>query len=172
MSYNKHFEILKKVYDLTSNTVPRRFDCGELCNKLCCQNLSTNDIPTGMNLLPHERDFLIYNGAEYSYSATKDGDFVVCNGKCDRNLRPFACRIFPYYIKISENKILLKKDLRAANVCPLLYAEKNRRANIYFIRSIKKAARLLLKEKCYRDEFISISDFVEYLYDFYNKLEK
>lgn len=172
MSREKYFDILEKVYQLTNNTAPRSFDCGELCSKRCCYNLSKSENLSGMALLPYEKEFLTSKGAKYSYDKNEDGDILVCDGGCDRNLRPFACRIFPYYIDILDDGIEIKKDLRAASVCPLLTNEISKRPSIYFLRSIKKAARLLMSEKVFRDELDGISGFIGYLHELYAKMEK
>lgn len=170
MSANRYFDILEKVYQLTNDTTPRSFDCGELCGKKCCGNLSKDTHQSGMTLLPYEKEFLLSKGAKYEYDTSDDGDVLICDGSCERELRPFACRIFPYLPEISDCGIKLGKDLRAANVCPLLTQKISKRANIHFIRSIKKAARLLSKEQDFKNELQKISDFNKYLYEFYKKL--
>ena len=172
MTDNKYFEILEKVYTITNNTTPRRFDCGELCGKRCCGNLSKDGHTSGMALLPYEKEFLLSKGADFTFEKSDDGELLICNGNCKREFRPFACRIFPYYADLKNSSIMIKKDLRAASVCPLLTASISRRASIYFLRSIKKAARLLAKEQCFKDELTGISDFIEYLHELYKKMEE
>jgi len=172
MSENRYFDILEKVYQLTNNTTPRSFDCGELCGKKCCGNLSEYSHKSGMCLLPYEKEFLLSKGAKYEYDSGDDGEVLICNGSCKRELRPFACRIFPYCVEITNSRIKLTKDLRAAQVCPLLFDKISKRADIYFIRSIKKAARLMSKEPLFKKELLKISDFNSYLYEFYKKMEK
>ncbi len=172
MLKHKYIDIFDKVYSLTNNTTPRSFDCGELCGKRCCSNLSNGVHESGMSLLPYEKQYLISKGAEYEYTANEDGDILICNGNCDRNLRPFACRIFPYYADVKDNRIAIKKDIRAASVCPLLILKVRRRPNVYFIRNIKKAVRILRSDEELSNNLDSISGFIEYLYDLHSKMEK
>ena len=172
MLKQKYTEIFEKVYSLTDDVTPRSFDCGELCGKRCCSNLSDGTHQSGMALLPYEKDYLISKGAKYEYEDNEDGDILICNGSCNRNLRPFACRIFPYYVDIRNNKINIKKDIRAVSICPLLFMNVRKRPNIYFLRNIRKATRILCAEKEIKNHFDSISGFIEYLYDLYAKMEK
>lgn len=70
--YNKVFKIIK---DYTPLTV----DCGVLCNHACCKG----DENTGMLLFPFEETSL-------DVKITEDGNrLAVCNGSCDRNIRPY-----------------------------------------------------------------------------------
>lgn len=172
MLKEKYTEIFDKVYRLTDNTTPRSFDCGELCGKRCCSNLSSGKLKSGMALLPHEKDYLISKGAKYEYAENEDGDILICNGSCNRKLRPFACRIFPYYADLRDNRIKIKKDLRAVSVCPLILMKIRKRPSVYFLRNIKKSIRVLCTEEEIKDNFDSISGFIEYLYDLYAKMEK
>ena len=172
MAENRYFEILEKVYRLTNDTTPRSFDCGEKCGKKCCGNLSKDEHKSGMTLLPYEKEFLLCKGASFEFQTGNDGDVLICDGSCDRNIRPFACRIFPYYIDIKADGIKIKKDLRAGNVCPLLTSRTDKRANIHFLRSMKKAARILMKEKCFTDELVSVMEFNVYLNELYRKMLK
>lgn len=172
MADNKYFEILENIYNLTDNTTPRRFDCGELCGKRCCGNLSKDSNKSGMTLLPYEKEFLLSKGANFSFEKSEDGDLLICDGNCKRELRPFACRIFPYYADFKDLSIRIKKDLRAASICPLLTTNIGKRADIYFLRSIKRSVRLLQKENCFADELTGISDFIEYLHELYKKMEE
>ncbi len=170
--HNKYFKLLEQAYSLTDNVTPRRFDCGKLCGAVCCENLSHSTHSSGMLLLPYEKEFLESRSAkEFSFEHTEDGDILICNGKCNRNNRPFACRIFPYYACFKNNGILLKKDLRAAGVCPLLTNRSSRRPSIYFIRGMKKAVKLLASDSVYYKDFIKTSDFIDSLYDLYSKMK-
>jgi len=171
MKTDKYFEILEKVYTLTNDTTPRKFDCGQLCNKKCCKNLSKGEHKSGMALLPYEKEFLLSKGALFDFENDGTNDILICNGSCIREMRPFSCRIFPYFASFSENKTLIKKDIRAISVCPLITSKVSRRANIAFLRSIKKAILLLQKEPCFKKELEEICDFNTYLYELYRKME-
>lgn len=169
---NKHFELLERAYSLTNNTTPCRFDCGTLCGAVCCNNLSLTDNNSGMHLLPYEKEYLQSKKANgYEYVPSEDGYMLDCGGKCIRDQRPFACRIFPYYAKFDGNSIIIKKDIRAASVCPLLTNEKTKRANIFFIRNMKKAIRILIENDDFYSDLKKTADFVDSLYDLYSKMQ-
>ena len=169
--YSKYFTLLEQAYSLTEKVTPRHFDCGKLCGAVCCRNLSHSTHSSGMLLLPLEREYLESKGVkDFAFEHTEDGDVLICDGKCNRQYRPFACRIFPYYADFHSDKIKLNKDLRAAGVCPLLIDRRYRRPNIFFIRNIKKAVKLLACESAYKNDFFKTSDFIDSLYDLYSKM--
>lgn len=172
MTREEYFGLYEAVYRLTDDVTPCRFDCGELCEKACCRDLSRGDKPSGMALLPGEKEYLLQKGCDgFEFFNGEDGEIVVCHGKCNRENRPFACRIFPYYADVSSGKIVLKKDLRAASVCPLLVDKTHKRKNIYFIRGIKRAVSLLLTCTDTADDIMRTADFIGSLYDFYAKTQ-
>lgn len=167
------FSLLEKAYKLTENVTPKKYDCGELCGGACCKNLSTLSSESGMMLLPFEKEFLIENGAcGYTYKTDTEGtDYLVCEGKCNRKFRPFACRVFPYYADFSGKRIKIKKDIRAAAICPVINARVHSRANIYFLRNVKKAVHILCKDKFIKRDFEKTSDFIDSLYYLYKILK-
>ena len=169
---DKQFELLMKAYKLTDNVTPQRFDCGKLCNAACCKNLSSLSEKTGMQLLPYEKAFLEIN-AENNYTYIKSGttDVLICDGNCNRKFRPFACRIFPYYASVTDTKISLKKDPRAASVCPLLLSKVYKRPNIFFLRNMKRAIRLLVSVPEIQQDLVENSEFIDSLYELYSKIK-
>lgn len=110
------FKLYDMAYRLLDEVTPRRYNCGDLCGSACCKNLSqssdSSSIPTGMLLLPYEKDYLQHAGANgFSYlcdSSHTDADMVLCHGRCDRRFRPFACRIFPYYMSCRSAPKMLR----------------------------------------------------------------
>ena len=165
------FDILHKAYLLTNDITPKKYDCGILCGSACCKDLSLSNIEeTGMLLLPYEKEYLIKNGANESFFRESDGEnFYICNTTCNRNLRSLSCRIFPYYPKIINDKIKIIKDIRAVSFCPLLSRRAAKRPNVYFLRAIKRAVRILVKNKDYYDEFVKTSDFLNCLCEMYSR---
>ena len=80
---------------------------------------------------------------------TDDG-IIVCDGSCDRNKRPLACRIFPFFPTIDEKgKIFVEPDYRAYRLCPLLSHSDEIVFNPKFFKALKKVGKILAKdEKC------------------------
>lgn len=106
---------------LITELTPLKTDCGRLCQGACCQG----DEKTGMLLFPGEEAFyencafgrVIPAGFELGGAPAQ---LFVCNGTCDRNNRPLACRLFPLFLKFKEEGVTkLRMDVRAKSVCPL-----------------------------------------------------
>ncbi len=167
------FSLLREAYELTENVTPKRYDCGRLCDGACCKNASALTSEAGMILLPYEKEFLESIGAAgFTYESDKDGvNYLVCDGSCNRKFRPFACRIFPYYADFSQGYTRIKKDLRAVSVCPMLNKSRFGRANIRFLRNIRKSVRILCKSDLYKDDLIKTSEFINELYYLYKMLK-
>ena len=107
--------------NLLENLTPLKTDCGRLCQGACCQG----DEKTGMLLFPGEEAF--YENCTFAriipagfMLGGKDALLLVCNGTCDRETRPLACRLFPLFLKFKEDGVTkLRMDVRAKAVCPL-----------------------------------------------------
>lgn len=118
--------------DLTPLTV----DCGVLCGGACCKG----DDKTGMRLFPHEETPLPVieeNGVR----------LAVCNGTCDRETRPLACRIFPFFPTVDEDgAIFVEADDRARRLCPLIVHSEELKFDPRFFRALEKVGKLLVKD--------------------------
>ena len=107
--------------NLLENLTPLKTDCGRLCQGASCQG----DEKTGMLLFPGEEAF--YENCTFAriipagfMLGGKDALLLVCNGTCDRENRPLACRLFPLFLKFKEDGVTkLRMDVRAKAVCPL-----------------------------------------------------
>ena len=83
-------ELIKKAYEIIGNKTPLKSDCGRLCGAACCKG----DDETGMLLFPGEEDLCTcdeFKIIQTDYSLP----LLVCDGTCNRDRRPLACRIFP-----------------------------------------------------------------------------
>ena len=132
---------IQDAYNIIGDLTPlKNADCGKLCNKICCEGDSA-----GMLLFPgeeiifsepkmQEKGFYI---EEIEYMDTPDIKLLVCGGSCERNMRPFACRIFPVAPNVGKNgKVTVQPDIRAKRMCPL-WNLKN--IDINFINAVEKA---------------------------------
>lgn len=100
---------------------PLKTDCGALCSHACC----AGDEQTGMLLFPGE-DALYEScafgkviAADFSLAGSPAKLFV-CSGRCERENRPLACRLFPLFLAFLKNGgTKVRIDDRARAVCPL-----------------------------------------------------
>ncbi len=132
---------IKKVYKILHDTTPLKSDCGKICGGECCKG----DNETGMILFPGEEKFL-ENIDDFTIKT--DGvnrKILICNGKCDRNYRPIACRLFPLFPILYDGRVYIAEDPRAKGICPLLYDEI--RLNKSFVRKVGKIGKILAENE-------------------------
>lgn len=134
------------------NTTPLKFDCGLICNSKCC----SGDSEAGMGLFPGEESMLDAEADFLTISKEKMVDtevpFAVCNGSCNRKLRPLACRIFPYVPYLKDNgRLTIIEDPRAKYMCPLLMEAYGLKIDRKFRKRIFNAFQLLIRDKEIRD---------------------
>lgn len=139
-------ELINAYSVLRKKTPLENTDCGRLCSAACCQG----DSETGMWLFPGEAELL--NGTEGFKITKNEANYgygtLVCSGRCDRNSRPLACRMFPLFPVIYEEsgveKIKVIKDPRAG-ICPLALNEAKMSRSFY--NAVRLAARYLLRDE-------------------------
>ncbi len=159
-----------QLYRLFDTNTPLKVDCGELCHNACCHGDDS-----GMFLFPGEQDVykllkpegfrIETSDLAYTY---KDKEYktpiLFCNGKCDRYIRPLACRIFPLTPVLNEEgKIDIIVDPRAKSICPLaktLYLEEYDEG---FVKAVKKAFILLSKNK---QVYSFLEEYTKYINEF------
>ncbi len=107
----------RTIYEMLDKVSPLSYDCGRLCNGICCSDESFTDEEPCIYLLPGEREYLLSEGCESSiireprreHDLPKSwGKYVYlfrCDGTelCDRAVRPIQCRTFPLEPHIDEN---------------------------------------------------------------------
>ena len=151
--------VIKTCYTLLRNVTPLDFDCGKICNGKCCRG----DDKTGMLLFPGEESLVDSN---LKIISNENGDKVaVCDGKCDRNKRPLACRIYPLFpvIKNENGNEYIETEFDRRAHCPLLSGDYN--ISRRFDKAVKRAGKyLLLNEETaqyYRSLSEEISEYIE-----------
>lgn len=152
------------IYKLTENVTPLPVDCGQLCDGSCCKG----DEDTGMYLFPGEKvmyenlpDWANIRKCGFSFGVHKV-DFISCTGKCDRSLRPLACRIFPLfpYIDITgELKIIM--DPRGKGICPLARALDILELDRKFTDVVKYISKLMMKNPLLYTYMFELSRFTD-----------
>lgn len=96
--------------------------------------------PGEIGLLSQEPGFRLYKIPFMDGKAW----FLVCEGVCDRRMRPLACRIFPLAPRISaDGTVTARPDPRAMPVCPLAGGEFLAPS---FRRAVAKTFRMLARE--------------------------
>ena len=106
---------------LLSGLTPLKADCGRLCGGACCQG----DEATGMLLFPGEE--ALYAHCAFArvlpagFSLGGQGvSLLFCQGRCERENRPLACRLFPLFLRFREDgSTRVVMDRRARALCPL-----------------------------------------------------
>ena len=132
--------VLRTAREKLKNVTPLKRDCGRVCGAACCRSPEGEE--TGMLLFPGEEE--LYAGKDgWTIRDTAAGPLAVCPGRCDRDERPLACRIFPLLPVTGENgEIRAATDLRAKAVCPL--ARQGRSAmDPAFTEAVREAGKLL-----------------------------
>lgn len=146
--------IYLQLYKMFDEVTPVRADCGKLCDKACCQGEDT-----GMYLFPGEKavfDLLKPEWAmlektdfKYEYDGKKYSvPLIMCGGECDRYQRPLACRIFPLTPYIDKDgKLDIIVDPRGKSICPMAKAMYVTDFDRRFVKNIRRAFTLLIKNK-------------------------
>lgn len=160
---NKTIGTVKRCREILRSVTPLKNDCGALCGGACC----AGDDRTGMGLFPGEYELLKGCG-EFGFFDS-EGNFgyktAVCGGSCDRENRPLACMIFPYYPVVDP--VDMRADLRAAAICPLLTS---REPQSGFIDAMLRVAELMSGDEALRDYAGSVNSEIDELYELYKKL--
>ena len=130
----------RRLYRLFEGVTPLKRDCGVLCGGACCRG----DDRTGMLLFPGEETSLPI--------AEADGRrFVLCGGTCERADRPLSCRIFPFLPLLSaDGRVRAAPDPRGAGLCPLVRHSGEVAFDPRFLRRVKRAGRLLVRDDACR----------------------
>ena len=102
---------------LIGECTPLRRDCGQLCGKACCG--TDEDGQGGVHLLPFEAEALAQKPWAEIVPAVPYS-LLMCKGACEREARPFMCRIFPLApFRKKDGEWDVRPDARARSVCPL-----------------------------------------------------
>ena len=126
--------------ELLGGLTPLKRDCGRSCGAACCQ--SDEDGQGGMLLFPGEEKLYASLPKGWSikpYNAViPDGLLLICNGHCDRSMRPLSCRLFP----LLPTRTGSRMDRRAWAVCPLMESGK-RGLDPAFVQAVEQGGRIL-----------------------------
>lgn len=157
-----------QIYRLFDHSTPLKLDCGRLCNSACCEGDES-----GMYLFPGEENVqkilkskwakIEKSDFYYEYKGNKkNAPLLVCDGECDRYERPLACRIFPltpYVTKDGRLEIIM--DPRAKAICPISRELSADELDLKFVKNVKKAFVLLMKNEEFRAYMTSYSEYID-----------
>jgi len=129
-------DVLDRARELLENVTPMKTDCGKICGAACCQP-DEEDL-NGMLLFPGEERY--YQEADWCRLIPHGSThLLICQGRCPREHRPLACRIFPL-VTLPGGRAPL--DPRAWPVCPLMPSGR-RGLREDFVAAVKQVARML-----------------------------
>ncbi|HHU91355.1 MAG TPA: hypothetical protein GXZ22_09930 [Clostridiaceae bacterium] len=156
-------ELYEKVYNILDKVTPLQSDCGELCGKACCQS---PDEDAGMYLFPGEEimftelpSWLKIEVSDFTYGDNKPVLIAICSDKCQRELRPLACRIFPLTPYMTRSGVMsIKIDPRAIPMCPLA---KEATLDETFVSAVARVFKLLSKEKEIQSFVLAVSRLID-----------
>lgn len=147
---------LTEARDALRELTPLKINCGRLCGGACCEPSPDDDGENGMLLFPFEDSFYQepIEGMPFHLvdddTLFKGGKRFVCEGKCAREHRPLACRIFPLRMRVEtdeateEVRVIPEIDPRAWCVCPLLEQGGLRAMSGDFIKAVQTAGEALV----------------------------
>ncbi len=135
-------DVLRQALALLEDVTPLDTDCGRVCDGRCCRP-SADSI--GMLLLPGEEKLLAGEG--FTLTHADGGTLLTCDGHCCREMRPFACRIFPLFPYVGEDgRVRAVYDPRSWRLCPLTQNCARVPLRRDFVRAVRRAGRILMRD--------------------------
>jgi len=137
-----NMETILRAYEAIGDKTPMHTDCGALCSAACCE--TDSDGQGGVCLLPGEETQPEgISWGKIVHDEQMNAPMLMCTDFCDREKRPFLCRIFPLCPVIGKSgKWTVRMDARARSVCPLSRAGLNG-LDPDFVRGCAKAVRII-----------------------------
>ncbi len=126
---------------MLQDVTPLTEDCGRVCDGRCCRMTADSQ---GMLLFPGEEA----SADTFTCVPAAGGrTLLVCAGHCDRSTRPLACRMFPLFPYVEENgRVRAVYDPRGWRLCPLVQQHAHVPLRRDFVRAVRRAGRLLMRD--------------------------
>lgn len=135
-------DALRQALALLEDVTPLSTDCGRVCDGRCCRPSADS---VGMLLLPGEEKLL--TGEDYTIIPADGGMLLTCDGTCRREMRPFACRVFPLFPYVGEDgRVRAVYDPRSWRLCPLTQNVARVPLRRDFVRAVRRAGRILMRD--------------------------
>lgn len=139
-------ELICRIYAAIGENTPLKSDCGPLCGAACC--FADEDGQGGVCLLPGEEaqlENICWGRIEHD--PQMDAPMLMCTDMCEREIRPFLCRIFPLCPVMGKSgKWTVRMDARARALCPLAKGGINA-LDPDFVRGCARAVRILAEDQ-------------------------
>ena len=159
-------EQYKIIYSMLDRVSPVPYDCGSLCDSICCRGEPFgSDEDSYIYLLPGEKEYIESTGADMviDRESIKEHDLPASWGKyvyiarcdgpktCRRNVRPIQCRTFPIipHLRKGGKLEMIYCDVDLPYKCPLIGEE--RKLSDDFIRTTHEAWKMLIEDQAIRD---------------------
>ena len=146
-------ETLVAARELLRDLTPLKTNCGRICGGACCQPDPEEEGENGMLLLPGEEKYYLAPIEGFPFRLIDDdtlfegGKRFVCEGKCVREHRPLACRIFPLRMSVKKDgQVEAEIDPRAWWICPLCEQGGLRAMSGAFVEAVKQAGEKLCED--------------------------
>jgi hypothetical protein len=166
-----HKDLYQIAYNCLSKSTPLRTDCGRLCNRACCGDIhpdGTGGDALGMYLFPgeevmlREASFLNIEPVRFTLNNHRKILLATCQGECNREYRPLACRIFPLIPYLTAKDILtVKIDPRAAPICPLAVNLDRAKLHPDFVENVRKACHMLINDPEIKEYIADLSKIID-----------
>lgn len=136
-------ETILQARGILGDLTPMLSDCGALCGAACCR--PDADGQGGVYLFPGEEALM--EGCGWGRVVPDAfAPMLVCDGPCDRERRPLACRIFPLTpVRGDSGRWSVRMDARARAMCPLA-CRGLRALDPRFPRAARDALRLIAED--------------------------
>ncbi len=135
-------DVINEARELLVDLTPLHVDCGQTCSVSCCKASEDRE---GMLLFPGEER--LYENTDFHLQSVAGGVLLTCDGHCDRDMRPLACRLFPLFPHVDENgRVKAVYDPRGWRLCPLLQQCAHVPLERAFVRAVRRAGRILLSD--------------------------
>ncbi len=136
-------DILLQAWRELETVVPLTTDCGAVCDGRCCR---PSEQSGGMLLFPGE-ELLLQGQTGFTVQKTPAGTLLTCAGRCDRAMRPLACRMFPLFPLVEKDgRIRAVYDPRGWRECPLVNQSDRVPLRRDFVRAVRRVGRLLMQD--------------------------
>ena len=148
--------LIIKARDMLKDITPLKTNCGLTCSAACCESPDDDEETLGMSLFPGEETLYRKKFSWYQVHKGPSENILTCEGRCPRDDRPLACRIFPLTPYEKNGKLYIKMDKRASTMCPL-YASGKRGLQPIFVDTVREAMELLWQSEKIREHIYMIS---------------